>query len=241
MRIKLGFILGMCLMVSACGGVGTTSQQSGTNGSDSAKAINTVDVNQIKASVTTAQGSLSDAQAALSAIFNTSTGAFNWGIFLDGVNFQNLTTSTTTCLQNAFPTSDPVTLVLTAPADIATGLNCILNDVVTVAGIASGDLNTALQVLNVGLAASTPGSADAIAIQEMITQVEQLQTQYNALMQQLGSQLSIVTTFLQELPGLAEGAIPVPLLNILGGVVVSEFVNPIVVDVQQFQTHIEAL
>lgn len=199
-----------------------------------------VNMQEIQTSVGSAQTALANAQTALSTIF-TSSGSFNWDIFLGGVNFTTLGTNTVTCLQNAFPQNNIAMLVLTSPSDIATALKCVLDDVVQVAGIANTDLNSAMSTLNSAMALATPGSADAQAIQAMITEVQTLQTEYNSTMTALASQLTIVTTFLNELPTMATGLIPIPIASLLVGMGIDMFVQPIVTEIINFQSELEAL
>jgi hypothetical protein len=197
-------------------------------------------MSQIHMSVDAAQTAILNGQNALSTIFNPD-GSLNWNIFLGGVDFTAMSATTQTCLTNAFPTNNIALLVLTAPQDIATALKCILDDVATTAGIANTDLNTAITLLNQALAMTVPGSPDAIAIQAMLTEITPLKADYDTTMQLLASQLTIVTGFLGTLSSLAEGAVPVPILNIFVGMTVSSFVQPIVTEILHFQAQLEAL
>ena len=241
MRISKYAALVFALALTACNGAGNAA--SGSNSANSAEAVGAaqkVNIDQVKQSVTTAQSALQNAQTTLGTIFN-SNGSFNWDIFLGGVDFSTLGTSTQQCLANAFPTQNILALVLTAPNDIATALGCIFNDVITVGGIANTDLNTAMTTLQAGLAAATPGTPDYIAIQSMISEVQSLQTTYSTTMQSVASQLNIAVTFLNELPTMATSLIPVPILSMLGGMVVQEFVQPIVTEIITFQNQLKAL
>jgi hypothetical protein len=227
------------LLTTGCGSPGSAANSAvgGVNSQSVAAAVN---ISQVKASVATANASLTNAQAALDTIFSSS-GSFNWSIFLGGVNFTTLGANTQTCLANAFPKNNVLALVLTAPADIATALKCILDDVASVAGIANTDLTNAMSILNASLAQTTPGSADALAIQAMIDEVTPLQASYNTLMMSLGSQMSIVSTFLGELPTLATGVIPIPILSLFVGMGINAFIQPIEQEIMHFQSQIEAL
>lgn len=235
MRFMKGTALVCALVLTACGGAGNSA-----SGNAAAKA-SSVDINHLQQTVTTAQSSLSAAQTALSAIFNPD-GSFNWGIFLNGVNFSNLSTTTQTCIQAAFPMKDPLQIVLNSSADIAAALTCIFNDVVTVAGIASGDLNTALTTLNSALAQATPGSAEATMIQSMIDEVNTLQSKYTDAMTLVANEMNIATNYLDNvLPNLVTSVIPIPVLGMFGGMAVQAYLMPIVVSIQNFQKELKAL
>jgi|GEM_PF-6943556 len=238
MRIHLVVILASSLLLTACGAAGTGA--GGVTASDQSAQDISKHMTAIKAEVSKAQVSLDNAQSALGTIFDSS-GSFNWSIFFGGVDFSTLGADTQTCLQNAFPTKNVALLVLTAPQDIANAMKCITSDVISVAGIANTDLNNALSILNTSLAAVPAGSDQAIEIQAMITEVQSLKTTYSTTMQALASQLSIVTSFLNTLPTLASSAIPIPFLNLIVGMTVSSFVNPIVLVINQFQSQLSAL
>jgi hypothetical protein len=228
-------------LVTGCGnGMGSGSGSGISSSAIAAAAVNQVNVQAIKASATTAHASLQKAKVALSTIFSPS-GSFNWSIFLGGVDFSSLGASTQTCLANAFPTDNALALVLTAPTDIATALKCVLDDVAQVAGIANTDLTGALSILNASLAQVPVGSADALMIQSMINEITPLLTSYNAMMATLGAQMGLVTSFLNTLPTLAAGAVPIPLVGILVGMSVSSFVQPVEMEIMHFQSQIEAL
>ena len=231
-----GFILALAVLT----GCGSGNKTAGSFSSPSAQSIQSVDLAQIKLSVTNGQTALQNAQAALGNIFN-SNGTFNWDIFFGGVNFSTLGANTKTCLAAAFPKGNVAALVLTAPSDIAAALKCILDDVATTAGIANIDLTTALTTLDAALALVPAGSAEAVTIQSMITEVQSLQTSYSATMKGLAGQMNLVVTFLDQLPTLATGAVPIPIVSILVGMTVSDFVQPIVLEVMHFQSQLQAL
>lgn len=226
------------LLMTACSGAGNSA---GSSGTESAKAATQqINIDQIRQNVTKAESSLTNAQTALGTIFN-SDGSFNWGIFLGGVDFSQLGAGTQTCLQNAFPTQNVATLVLFAPNEIATALKCILDDVVSVAGIAQTDMANALNILNTALAQVPAGSSDAVAIQAMVSEIQSLQVEYSTTMSLVSTQVGLAVTFLNTLPSMATSLIPVPILSMLGGMAVQMFVQPIVTEIITFQNQLKAL
>ena len=239
-NILRGLIIALTVGSVAC----SQGFQSNSGGSSS-KAASTspasqVNMEQVRASTTAANTALTQAQALLGQIFTTN-GTINYNVFLGGVDFGALSTSTQACVTAAFPTANPLALVLTAPGDIAAALTCVLNDVVTVAGIANTDLNNALTILNGALAQATAGSAEATEIQSMITEVQNLQSQYNAAMQAVAMQVGLANQFLATLPTMATGVCPIPGLSIICGAAVSGFLTPVEAEITNFQHQIAAL
>ncbi|PWU14131.1 MAG: hypothetical protein C5B49_13700 [Bdellovibrio sp.] len=233
--LSLIFSMGL---ITACNGFKSLAPDGGS-ANRSASVAPAIDMNKIKLSVASAKVSVANAQQALGTIFNPD-GTFNWDVFTGGVDFSTLGAKTQTCLNNAFP-NNPAILVLTAPADIAVALKCILDDVVTVATAANTDLTSAISLLQSSLATATTGSAQAQEIQAMITQVQSLQTEYMTTLKTMSTQLSVVTTFLNQLPTLATGAIPIPVVSLLVGMTISSYVQPITTEINLFQSQIAAI
>lgn len=200
-----------------------------------------VDQQQLKLAVDQSKIAMVNAQAALSVIVDPTTGSFNWDIFLGGVDFSEVATDTKICLDAAFPNTNILMRVFTAPKDIAKALKCILDDVVIAAGVANTTLNSALDTLTKAQANTTAGSPQYLAIQAMIDQVNTLKSGYKVALQTMASQLTIVTTALNQLPTLATGAIPVPILSILVGYSVGQFIQPVIYEIMSFQAQINAL
>ena len=200
-----------------------------------------VDQQQLKIAVDQSKIAMVNAQAALSVIVDPTTGSFNWDIFLGGVDFSEVATDTKICLDAAFPNTNILMRVFTAPKDIAKALKCILDDVVIAAGVANTTLNSALDTLTKAQANTTAGSPQYLAIQAMIDQVNTLKSGYKVALQTMASQLTIVTTALNQLPTLATGAIPVPILSILVGYSVGQFIQPVIYEIMSFQAQINAL
>ena len=127
------------------------------------------------------------------------------------------------------------------PNDIAKAVKCILDDVVQVAGIATTDLNSALSILNTALAQTTAGSAEYIEIQSMISEIQTLETEYKGALSLVAVQMNLAITFLENLPSMATSLIPVPILSMFGGMLVQQFVQPIIVEIMHFQDQLNSL
>lgn len=239
MRISKYATVMFALVLTACSGAGNSGGSSDSSAA-AQKAINQVNMTQIKSSVSNAKTALTNAQAAVAVIFN-SDGSFNWSILWNGVNFSNLDSTTQTCLAAAFPNQDVITMLISSPQDIANALACILNDVVTVAGIATGDMNTALTLLNSALAQAGTGSAEATEIQALITDIQSLQVSYKTLLTSLASQIGLANAFLSTLPSLASGVCPIPGLSFVCGFAVTEYIQPIEQEIMHFQDQLESL
>lgn len=235
---KLVLFMGLGSYLIGCGqGIQLGSQTP----EEAVQTAEAVDQQQLKLAVDQSKIAMVNAQAALSVIVDPTTGSFNWDIFLGGVDFSEVATDTKICLDAAFPNTNILMRVFTAPKDIAKALKCILDDVVIAAGVANTTLNSALDTLTKAQANTTAGSPQYLAIQAMIDQVNTLKSGYKVALQTMASQLTIVTTALNQLPTLATGAIPVPILSILVGYSVGQFIQPVIYEIMSFQAQINAL
>lgn len=235
---KLVLFMGLGSYLIGCGqGIQLGSQTP----EEAVQTAEAVDQQQLKIAVDQSKIAMVNAQAALSVIVDPTTGSFNWDIFLGGVDFSEVATDTKICLDAAFPNTNILMRVFTAPKDIAKALKCILDDVVIAAGVANTTLNSALDTLTKAQANTTAGSPQYLAIQAMIDQVNTLKSGYKVALQTMASQLTIVTTALNQLPTLATGAIPVPILSILVGYSVGQFIQPVIYEIMSFQAQINAL
>ncbi len=206
-----------------------------------AAAVQSIDTIELKATVSASKLAMENAQAALAVVVDPVTGDFNWGMFLDGIDFSKVGAGTKLCLDAAFPKTNILLRIFTAPADIAKGLKCILDDVVVAAQFANTNLNYALDALNKALANAPAGSPEAMGIKLMIDQITPLQVSYKIALKAMASQLTIVTTTLNQLPTLATGAIPIPILSLLVGLGVGNFIQPVIFEIMSFQAKINAL
>lgn len=234
-------LLMFILLGSFLVGCGKGIQVNEMSEAEIAAAVQSIDTLELKATVSASQVAMVNAQSALAVIVDPVSGSFNWNIFLGGVDFSKVADETRLCLEAAFPDTNLVLRIFTAPKDIAKGLKCILDDVVIVAGIANTNLNFALETLNKALANTTAGSPEALAIQAMIQQILPLQASYKLALQTMAGHLTIVTTTLSQLPTLATSAIPVPVLSLLIGYSVGNFVQPVIFEIMSFQARIQAL
>lgn len=202
--------------------------------------IQAIDAMDLKATVSESKLAMENAEVAL-AILVDAAGNFNWDIFLGGVNFDKVTANTKACLSAAFPNTNIFLRVFTAPKDIAKGLKCILDDVMLAVGVANSNLDLALDTLNKALMSATPGSSQAQTIQAMIDQILPLKASFKLALQTMAGHLTLVTTALNQLPTLATGAVPVPILSLLVGYTVGNFVQPVIFEIMSFQARINAL
>lgn len=200
-----------------------------------------IDAMDLKATVAESKVAIDTAQSALAVVVDPVTGSFNWDIFLGGVNFAEVTANTKACLTAAFPKTNILLRVFTAPKDIAKGLKCILDDVMIAVGVANTNLDLALETLNKALLSVTPGSAQEETIKTMIDQIIPLKASFKLALQTMAGHLTVVTVALNQLPTLATGAVPVPVLSLLVGYTVGNFVQPIIFEIMSFQARINAL
>lgn len=236
--IKLALVISLGSYLVGCGkGFQVKGPESDA---EIAAEVQAIDTMSLKATVSESKLAMENAEVAL-AILVDAGGSFNWDIFLGGVDFSKVAADTKLCLAAAFPNTNLALRIFTAPKDIAKGLKCILNDVLIAVGIANTNLNLALETLNKALVKVTPGSAEAAAIQAMIDQIIPLKASYKLALQTMAGQLTIVTTALNQLPTLATSAVPIPILSLLVGYTVGNFVQPVVFEIMSFQAQIDAL
>jgi hypothetical protein len=237
MRLQICALMTVSLLLTACSGYGSSGSGSVASPSNSSNqnqgsSVPNVNMAAIKTSVTSAQTAITSAQAALNQIV-TESGMFNFSALIGGVNFGDLSS----CVSAQFQPSQ----LLFLPEDIANALSCVLNDVVTVARTAKTDMANATAELNLALLSVPAGSAEAVEIQSMITQVSTLQVNYVKMITSLAQQLNLISSGLNSLSSLASGVCPMPGLSFVCGAAVSLLLEPIQSAITTFQTQMETL
>jgi hypothetical protein len=177
---------------------------------------------KIQAASDDASSAIAAAQTAMSAITNAN-GSFKWSILITGVNLDTGAQGSSG-VQPQFLTDG-----------IAAKLTEILNNVVDKVKLAKSKIAEARTQLAVALATVDPASPMYQQIQDMMAQIDSIETSYMTLIHKLSSQISLVTTYMNTLPGLANTVCPIPLVC---GAAAYLLIEPIETAILNFQSQL---
>jgi hypothetical protein len=214
---------------TAVNGGSFSTAQSESSGGTASNVINMAKVQQASSDANIA---ITNAQSALALITNAN-GSFKWTIIFNSSSLAaaaaaaNATAST-----SSTPTASTQMEAQFITDGLAADLTTVLNLVVTKVQLAKTDIANARAAIAVQLAAAPAGSAVAVQLQDIEAQIDTVEAQYVSLVHSLASQISLVTTAMNSLSGLANTFCPIP---IVCGVAVYILITPIEQAILAFQ------